>query len=77
MNKKDRAVEGPEDREAKTTAKNQGQTAPPRSFAKTLCQQLVNFKCTSIVSRWCKQVQCGKLTISDFADVFVATASKR
>ena len=36
MNKKDRAVEGPEGRETKTSVKNHGQRALPRSGAKTL-----------------------------------------
>ena len=36
MNKKDRAVEGPEGRETKTTAKNHGQRTLPRSVAKTV-----------------------------------------
>lgn len=55
---------------------NHQQKAPPRLVAKPLCQQLFE-TFPSIVSRWCKRVQCCKLTIPDFVDVFVATSSKR
>ena len=55
---------------------NRQQNAPPRLVAKPLCQQRFE-TFTSIVSRWCKRVQCCKLTKPDFADVFVATSSKR
>ena len=75
MNKKGSAVEGPEGRETKTNGENPWQKASPRSVAKAVVNSFVN--CISRVLRWCKQVQCGKLIISDFAKVFVTTAKMR